>query len=99
MERTNWARCGRHRIDLGRYLGKDYIRIGSFVLAFLICVGAVYFLKRRRRLQKKLVIAAKIDGLSQPQSAFRSLAPFDDSDMLPGKIRRVEARSICTRIA
>lgn len=76
---------------------------GSWILAVVfVALGAyVVHRKHKRKLEqeRREKIWAESEAQRKAGSAFRSLAPFEERDKLPGKDRKVEARAIATRIA
>src|SRR5258708_1100830 len=86
-------------------VGNDHPKLqrGSWILAVLLVGFGGYVIHRKQKRKLEQVRREKIWAESEAQrkagSAFRSLAPFEERDKLPGKDRKVEARAIATRIA
>lgn len=92
---------------IGGVIGKDnpWVLALSWTLA-VVFVGlsayAVHRLQKRKREEERranLRAQREAAAAGKPQSAFRSLAPFEERDRLPGNDRRGEAQTIATNIA
>ncbi|HEV7395142.1 MAG TPA: WD40 repeat domain-containing protein [Pyrinomonadaceae bacterium] len=75
----------------------------SWVLALAFVAVGAYVVHRKQRRKQEQARREKIwterAATRKAGSAFRSLAPFEERDNLPGKDRKLEARAIATRIA
>jgi hypothetical protein len=82
---------------LGGLFGPSkYVQVASWGLAAVgVVVGGLIYRWRRR---KKALTEGPSLPPANPQAAFRSLAPFEQRDQLPGRARQLEGRSIATRI-
>lgn len=89
---------------LGKWLGgTERVQVFCWMLA-AVCIALCAFVvhwkqKRKREQERRERLWAEREAKRKAGSAFRSLAPFEERDELPGKDRKVEARAIATRIA
>jgi hypothetical protein len=79
-----------------------YLQLICYGIAAVCCgsIGWIFYRKRKRELakQKAEELWKKREADRAPQSAFRSLASFEERDVLPGKSRKFEARAIATTV-
>lgn len=86
-------------------LGKENPQLQRvcWILAIIFVAGGVFVVHRKRKRQlereKREKVWSEREAQRKAGAAFRSLAPFEERDELPGRDRKIEARSIATRIA
>jgi WD40 repeat protein len=79
------------------------IQTGSWIVATLFVAGGtlVWYRIRKRKANRAQVATrrGRKEADATPRAAFRSLSAFEERDDLPGSDRKIEARTIATRIA
>src|SRR5258708_10088083 len=76
---------------VGKWFSNESVKIASSVLAVVSVAVGAYVVHRKQKRQREQArrerIWAERQAQRKPQSAFRSLAPFEERDELPGKDR------------
>lgn len=89
---------------IGLIFGRNYSyvkEISSILAVVLFLLGALLIRRirqRRAEQRRREKLWTERDSLQNQRTAFRSLAPFEEQDQLPGRDRINEARIIATRI-
>lgn len=85
---------------LGRHFGQRTVEFGSWILGIPLFVIAGYVARKIRNRKLERERARKLSSEhGTKRTAFRSLAPFEENDQLPGSDRVKEARIFATRIS